>query len=199
MLNSDRLPMTAQRALSFLPLKVDPTVRLDAEGSTQWRLDMWQVIIPEIPKYLLLGKAIRLTRRSYGWPNKKPSKAISQVGKCSRWPGITIADHFRLSCLSGFGVYLALSGCWARASRCFIKTIVSGIRPCQKVNTFFLAYFITETIIYFTVFGAFNSQLYIFTGVLGMSVALNGGVLKAPRPTARKLNHGKMQSAIPAT
>jgi len=35
------LPSGAQRALSFLPLDVDPKIRGYAESSTDWRVDMW--------------------------------------------------------------------------------------------------------------------------------------------------------------
>jgi hypothetical protein len=35
------LPLSAQRALSFLPGNWDPTAKGDAEGSTRWREEMW--------------------------------------------------------------------------------------------------------------------------------------------------------------
>ncbi len=36
------LPMTAQRALSWLPGDWDPQAKQDAEGSSEWRFEMWQ-------------------------------------------------------------------------------------------------------------------------------------------------------------
>ncbi len=41
-----QLPYTFQRALAFLPLDITPEARMDAEGSTQWRLDMWAALLP---------------------------------------------------------------------------------------------------------------------------------------------------------
>jgi hypothetical protein len=42
-----------------------------------------------------------------------------------------------------------------------------------------------ESIVFFMVFGAFKNQLFMFTGILGMSVCLNGGAAKPPRVVAR--------------
>jgi hypothetical protein len=39
------LPLTAQRALSFLPGKWDPDAKDDAEGSAEWRYEMWDVVL----------------------------------------------------------------------------------------------------------------------------------------------------------
>ena len=33
-----------------------PVARMDAQGSTEWRLQMWKDLVPEIPQYLLVGK-----------------------------------------------------------------------------------------------------------------------------------------------
>lgn len=39
------LPLTAQRALSFLPGEWDPIAKNDAEASTNWRLQMWETVL----------------------------------------------------------------------------------------------------------------------------------------------------------
>jgi hypothetical protein len=39
------LPQAAQRTLSFLPLKVDEGVRESAEGSADWRFEMWRLVL----------------------------------------------------------------------------------------------------------------------------------------------------------
>ena len=39
------LPLTAQRALSFLPGKWDPEARNDADDSAEWRYDMWNLVV----------------------------------------------------------------------------------------------------------------------------------------------------------
>jgi hypothetical protein len=45
------LPFAAQRALSFLPGNWDDDAKLQAEGSTQWRVEMWKAMLTE-DKYI---------------------------------------------------------------------------------------------------------------------------------------------------
>jgi hypothetical protein len=42
------------------------------------------------------------------------------------------------------------------------------------VNTLLLAVFAAQAVFFFTVFGALDSDMAFFAGVLGLSVALNG-------------------------
>jgi hypothetical protein len=56
--------------------------------------------------------------------------------------------------------------------------------------------FVTQAIVFFTVFGAFNSQLYLFTGILGMSVALNGGVRRPGQIIARAAGSEIIQAPV---
>ena len=39
------LPMAAQRTLSFLPIDVDPSIRESAEASSDWRFEMWRLVL----------------------------------------------------------------------------------------------------------------------------------------------------------
>ena len=50
----------------------------------------------------------------------------------------------------------------------------------QRINTFLLAYFIAKTICFFAVFGSLYSDLVGFTGLLGLSVSVNGGLARKP-------------------
>lgn len=54
---ADRLPVTAQRALSWVPfIHISPIAASDATGSTSWRLEVWKLAWAELPKYLVIGK-----------------------------------------------------------------------------------------------------------------------------------------------
>ena len=69
-----------------------------------------------------------------------------------------------------------------------------------------LAAFIARSIFFFFVFGSISSELFAFTGTIGLSVALNGGVKQDPvwspavaaspttrdRPARRRLNAGRI-------
>src|SRR5207244_97177 len=55
------LPSSAQRSLSFIPfIQIDAGARRDAESSLDWRLRMWSVLRPEVPKYLWIGKGFAI-------------------------------------------------------------------------------------------------------------------------------------------
>ena len=50
LLFADKMPLSVQRAISFLPINVDADVLADATGSTDWRVQMWASVIKDMPK-----------------------------------------------------------------------------------------------------------------------------------------------------
>jgi hypothetical protein len=49
--------------------------------------------------------------------------------------------------------------------------------PELKVcNTFLLAHFMAQLLCFFVTFGSFAEHFYVFTGIIGLSVSLNGGM-----------------------
>ncbi|MEI2722445.1 MAG: hypothetical protein V9H26_02550 [Verrucomicrobiota bacterium] len=57
---ADRLPLTVQRTLSFLPVEIDAQTRNSAQDSTEWRVEMWKSLLPQVPS--TFSKARGLTR-----------------------------------------------------------------------------------------------------------------------------------------
>ena len=58
---ADKMPAPVQRALSALPVTVQPDIRLETTGSTEWRFEIWRrVWRDDVPKYLLIGKGYSL-------------------------------------------------------------------------------------------------------------------------------------------
>lgn len=54
---ADRLPLSAQRALSWIPyIHISSIASVDAQNSTLWRLDLWKYAWEEVPRYVLVGK-----------------------------------------------------------------------------------------------------------------------------------------------
>jgi hypothetical protein len=45
MLGPKNLPFGMQRTLSFLPIEVDASIRESAEGSSDWRFEMWRLVL----------------------------------------------------------------------------------------------------------------------------------------------------------
>jgi hypothetical protein len=55
----------------------------------------------------------------------------------------------------------------------------------KTINTVLYAYFVARVVFFFAVFGSLYSDLALFTGLVGLSVSLNGGVRHAelaPKP-----------------
>ena len=51
------LPKGIQRAVSFIPgTRVDTKIKMDAEGSVDWRVEIWEYCLGESRPYLLLGR-----------------------------------------------------------------------------------------------------------------------------------------------
>jgi hypothetical protein len=181
---SERLPLSAQRALSFLPVKVDSTVEYDAEGSVEWRLAMWQVLIPEIPHYFLLGKGYSIDPEEIYFAN-----IGGGAGDPAAQAEIVAGDYHSgpLSLIIPLGIWGVAGFFWLLGAgiNVLYRNFRYGDPALRNINAFFLAYFLMESIVFFMVFGAFKNQLFMFTGILGMSVCLNGGAAKPPRVVAR--------------
>ncbi|MBI1842900.1 MAG: hypothetical protein HYR88_18830 [Verrucomicrobia bacterium] len=179
---TDRLPLVVQRAVAYLPVKLNPSVRYDAWASTDWRLRMWQVVYDELPKYLWLGKGyggnatdLYLVRES------------KRRGFISDFEGSYIAGDYHsgpLSVLVPLGVGGALAFLWFLCAGAYAlyRNFRHGSPDLRRINTFLLTYFLAQTLFYLLIYGAFTNGLVIFTGILGLSVSLNGGVARAPRP-----------------
>jgi O-antigen ligase len=180
---ANKLPLSMQRTLAILPLDLHPAVRLDAAGSTEWRIQMWRVLWPEIPKYCWVGKGFTASATDYYLANQSVMRGLSQD-----FEGALIAGDYHngpLSLIIPFGIWGALA---------FLFLIGAGLRvlwnnyrhgdpTLRKVNTFLLASFIAKTIMFLAVYGAISMDFVAFAGLLAMSIALNGGECKARQQT----------------
>ena len=174
-----RLPTNVQRALSFLPVPVDPAVRSDAEGSFEWRLEMWRYLLPDIPKYLLKGKGYAINPREHllSWESARRGAAPTSD------PAMVTADYHNgpLSVLIPFGIWgaLAVVWFWIAAGRVLYLNYKYGHPALHYMNTALFALFIAKVVNFVVFVGALSSDMAQFTGLLGLSISLNCGV--APR------------------
>jgi hypothetical protein len=166
-----RLPYAVQRSLAFLPIiSIDPMVRFETEGSTEWRLGMWRDVMPEIPRYLLVGKGYSFSgNEQYHMMNGL--EAVELVGDYHNGP---------LSVIIPFGIFGSMGFVWLLIAgiRLLYQNWRFGDPAFQHINTFLLAYFVAKVIFFFAIFGSLHSDLPLFLGLLGLSISLNGGVAK---------------------
>jgi hypothetical protein len=183
---ADKLPFTFQRTLAFLPLKLDPVARLDAEGSEDWRLQIWKDALPTVPQYLLLGRGYALSQSQLQVASEEAFHYASNL------ESVDIAGNYHsgpLSVIIYFGIWgvIAILWFWIASLRALYCNYRYG-EPCTRtINIFLLAYFIANIFQFLIVFGALNSQMYLFTAIIGLSVSVNGGIcrpatVKTPLP-----------------
>jgi len=164
---------------------INPDVRGETTGSTEWRWEMWRVVWAEVPKYLLVGKGYAI--------DPTDLYLASEAGRRGLLPdyseSLTAGDYHSgpLSVLVPFGIGGTIALLWLLGAG--IKVLHYNRRhgdPRLKlINDFFFTYFLTQCLFFFFVFGDVKSQLCLFLGILGLSVSLNGGVCRKPA-VARK-------------
>jgi hypothetical protein len=170
---ADRLPLSVQRTLSFLPIKVDPVTKEFADSSTQWRLEMWRAVLPEVPKYLLKGKGYSLSSGDLFMSQVRTFNSGTSGFEAHAFAGdyhngpLSVVIPFGAAGLLAFG-WLVVAG--AR----FLYTMYQECAPeLRQINALLLALFLARVLLFFFIFGSLFNDLYYFTGILGFSVALN--------------------------
>jgi len=170
---ADRMPLSVQRTLSILPINVDHATREIAESSTQWRVDMWKSVLPQVPKYLLKGKGY-----SYSADDLFMAQMGSMRGGTVNYEEAAFAGDYHngpLSVVIPFGAAGLITFVWLMiAGARFLYTMHRGSPPdLRRINAFLLALFLARVLLFFAVFGSLYNELFLFTGILGLSVALN--------------------------
>jgi hypothetical protein len=174
---AEHLPKTIQRTISFLPVEVDPLVKLDTEGSTEWRLDMWRDVLPEVPKYLIKGKGYSFDPDDLFWTHLRQHARGVDLSHA----GAVLANDFHsgpLSVIIPFGIFGVIGFLWflGAGMQYLWRCITYGNPELRRTNTFLLAFFIGKTALFFIIFGSLYTDLFGFTGILGLAVSLNGRI-----------------------
>ncbi len=91
-----------------------------------------------------------------------------------------------LSILIPFGIFGLIAFVWFLAAglRVLYRNYRYGDPSLTKLNTLLLSYFATHVVFYFVGFGSLHSDLALFTGLIGLSVALNHGMRGPPANVA---------------
>jgi len=176
---ANKLPFTFQRSLAFLPLKLSQQARLDAESSSEWRLEIWRDTLPEVPKYLLLGKGFAISQSELGIAQNRNFHDISVAKK------VSISGNYHsgpLSVLMPLGAWGAIGVLWLWfvGFRALYANYRFGDPLFRVSNLFLLAYFFAKVVLFVVVFGGIEEDLAFFACVIGLSVSINGGIRRPP-------------------
>ncbi len=175
------LPLPIQRSISFLPLEIDARASWDAAASTEWRLRMWNVLLPQVPDYFWKGKGYGIDPTDY--------YLLQETVK--RWGSyeteFTIAGgsyhNGPLTLIIPLGIYGLVGFLWfaIAAWRAMYLNYKYGAPELKRINTFLLAYFTMRLVYFLFLYGQFAEDFFMFTGLVGLNISLNGGVAKKPK------------------
>lgn len=170
---SDKLPLAVQRSLSFLPVKIDAGVQMDAQGSLDWRLQMWDLLRKEIPDYLVVGKGFAIDPTAM-----QMSDFNSRFGYGIQAEWAVLAGEYHngpLSVLIPFGAAGAITFVWFLIAgtlrlRWFLK---HGDPALLNINRALCAMFVAKIIFFAVFFGSFYSELVDFVVLVGLAECFN--------------------------
>jgi hypothetical protein len=196
---ANKLPLSIQRSLTIFPLNLDPVARYEAMGSSEWRLEMWSIVLPQVPRYLLTPKGLGMD----GFDIELTSDLINRGLAKSQDIAILAGDYHNgpLSILIPFGIWGFAGWLWflVASIRALWLNYRYGRESLRKANTALLAYFLARLFVFFVIFGGFFSELIVFVGLVSFSLALNGGICTAEAPEEEKLESDAIETdPVPA-
>jgi hypothetical protein len=155
---------------------------MDAEGSQEWRIEIWRDTYPKVPQYLLLGKGYSISKDELAVAINRRFTYLSSADAV----GITQNYHSGpLSVLMPFGAWgaIAILWFWFASLRALYDNYRYGDPAFQTINIFLFAYFIARVLLFLVIFGGLEGDLASFAALIGLSVSINGGIRRpAPMP-----------------
>jgi hypothetical protein len=204
---ADRLPTSVQRCLTILPIELDAAAVENARTSTDWRLEMWRAVLPDVPQYLWLGKGYALDPKDLYFAQSHISRRVDAGYESSMVAG----DYHNgpLTLIIPFGIWgvLAFAAFAIASIRVLWRNFKYGDPEIANINRFNLTAFVVHLIFFLVVFGAFYIDLARFVGIVGLSIAMNRGVASpalapvpvvetAPEPEPEVPLGGRLQPAF---
>ncbi|MGA2247764.1 MAG: O-antigen ligase family protein [Verrucomicrobiota bacterium] len=179
---SSHLPYTFQRCLAFLPLDISTEARMDADDSTQWRLTMWEALLPQVPKYLMKGKGYAFSSEVFDESMARDATFQRSIDAAD--DPLALASDFHsgpLSVVISLGIWGVLVWLWFWAAGFLVvwRNYRNGDPDLRRINIFLFASFIVKCLTFLFIAGSMVSDIAVFTGVVGLSVAINHGVRRS--------------------
>src|SRR5206468_306574 len=146
----------------------------------------WKVVVPEIPQYLFRCKGF-----AYSGTDSYLTNEAMRRGMYPLYEEALISGSYHqgiLSLVIPFGIWGAIGFvwfCWA-ALKALYANYRNGSDELKVVNTFLISYFLARLIFYLFVYGQFELDFFHFTGTVGLSISLNGGVRTGRKPAAER-------------
>lgn len=173
---AERLPLALQRTLAFLPIRIDPAMRRNADATIEWRVEMWKVLVNQIPQYFWVGKGFAMDPTDMYLAGEAAKR-----GHAEAFEGAMIAGDYHsgpLSVIIPLGIFGVISFGWflIASYKVLRRNYLYGDPSLQQANTLFLSLFMARIIFFMFFFGGFSTDLWLFTSLVGLSISLNRGV-----------------------
>jgi len=177
---TDKLPYVIQRSLAFLPVKISYAAQQDAKGSSDWRIEMWKAVMPQVPSHLLLGKGYVISRLDFETMGQ--DSAFHSISAAS-WGAALAGDYHNgpLSVVMPFGIWGVIAFVWflIASIRALYDNYQFGDQSLRNINSVLLAVFVARTLMFLFIFGALEADTLEFAGIIGLSISLNGGIRRS--------------------
>jgi len=188
---ANKLPSNFQRSLTFLPLPLDPQVVAEAQGSSDWRHEMWADLWPQVPGYLLVGKGYALSAQDFQTIDSGGifygGSSAASLDKSQQ--NLALSGDYHngpLSILMPFGLWGAIGFLWLELAAVYVlyRNYKYGDPELKTVNALLMVSAGYLCFSFVTIYGAFNVDVGQFSKWVGFSVALNGGMCGPKRELA---------------
>jgi O-Antigen ligase len=182
---ADKMPLAMQRAVAFLPVKINSEAKAEAQESLNWRFEMWSGLLPEIPRHLLLGTGYGFAAGEYQFMGNTAFQSSDPSQQ-----GLALSMDYHngwLSVLLTFGIWGMLATLWFFGAGLWALTcnFRYGDPKLRAANAFLLAAFLVRCLMFLTVSGmGWHSDLPAMVGWLGLGICLNSGVVRKAVKTA---------------
>jgi O-antigen ligase len=193
---SESLPLAAQRAISFLPVRVDPVAAMDARTSLLWRFEMWRVVVNDVlPNHLWFGKGYAIDPADIYLAEESVKRGFQNDFEMS----VRTGDYHSgpLSVLVPFGIVgtVPLILFLIAGARVMYRNYKFTDPETKNINTFLLSYFLAQLVYFILFFGGIEADLWVFASTIGISLTVNGGLKE--RVTEPKVKPGTEPGALP--
>ena len=163
-------------------MEFNPEAVAEAKASSDWRIDLWTSLLPEVPHHLLLGKGYAISPETFNEMMDSGSLTISKQVDSSQ-QSLSLSSDFHngpLSVILPFGIWGSIAFLWFLGAGFWVlfRNYKSGIPALLILNRFLLVAFLVKCLIFFTVFGALQGDIYMFSAYIGLSIAFNNGVCR---------------------
>jgi hypothetical protein len=179
------LPSNFQRALCVIPFAhVSQEIYLDAQGTWDWRIEVWKDALEEVPRYLLIGKGYAYDAGAYIYMMRTAYMSDHNV----QWAIVSSSYHQGiLSLLLGMGIAGLVAGLGYMFGVCRKHYLLMRRdwpdSELARMHRAITVLFIVDTVIYLVVYGdVFASFPDLF---------FYGAVLEGIRNTAARMNAEK--------